>query len=384
MKYRISILMMLFVLGFSSVAQANTGTPLMWVSTFHLLLGNLLIGLFEGWLLIWLFNLSSNKALGLMILANYISAWVGSIFLQGMVAESLPMDLYNISFYFWGLVGLTYLLTLVLEFPFVALTLRKDSNWLRKSIRGSLIVQTVSYIILFGFYAITSVTSLYTQTQVVELSSISLPERVFLYYISDQDGDVYRRRLTDSKETKIYDLNSKGSDDRLLVQSSKIEKGRWDLMARLETENRQRPKLIPIEKSFTSIVAPEERLGYTNPTETEGTWMTFGPVPQLGGAKTSLWKFRAGFWPAEGLTGKQEDSNEQVKVAFETPFVRWAVRDAVHLPTDKVLFQLGENQICVYDPITRRVALVVKGRGPIAVMQEQENFSTTKAVKDAD
>jgi len=31
---------------------------------------------------------------------------------------------------------------------------------------------------------------------------------------------------------------------------------------------------------------------------------------------------------------------------------------------------LGQNQICIFDPITKQVALVAKGRGAIAVMDE--------------
>jgi hypothetical protein len=47
--------------------------------------------------------------------------------------------------------------------------------------------------------------------------------------------------------------------------------------------------------------------------------------------------------------------------------VAWAVRNAVHLPGDTVLLQLGDNQICLYDPEKKQIALVARGRGPIAV-----------------
>ncbi len=46
------------------------------------------------------------------------------------------------------------------------------------------------------------------------------------------------------------------------------------------------------------------------------------------------------------------------------------IRNAVQLPSDKALFQLGENQICVFDPATRQVALLWRGRGPVAVMEK--------------
>jgi hypothetical protein len=46
------------------------------------------------------------------------------------------------------------------------------------------------------------------------------------------------------------------------------------------------------------------------------------------------------------------------------------IRNTVQLPSDKALFQLGEDQICVFDPTTRQVALLWRGRGPVAVMEK--------------
>jgi hypothetical protein len=62
-----------------------------------------------------------------------------------------------------------------------------------------------------------------------------------------------------------------------------------------------------------------------------------------------------------------------VSFSFETPFVAWSVRNATHLPSDRILFQLGDDQICVYDPEKKEIALLAEGRGPIAVMQKEES-----------
>jgi hypothetical protein len=42
----------------------------------------------------------------------------------------------------------------------------------------------------------------------------------------------------------------------------------------------------------------------------------------------------------------------------------------MQLPGDLVLFQLGENQICVVDPNLKKVALLAHGRGPVAVISK--------------
>ena len=60
-----------------NIALANVGTPLLWVGTFHLLIGNALIGLGEGLLLARWFKAPKQRAIQIMIGANYFSMIVG-------------------------------------------------------------------------------------------------------------------------------------------------------------------------------------------------------------------------------------------------------------------------------------------------------------------
>jgi len=67
--------------------SANAGTPLMWAGILHLTLGNLMIGLLEGGLLIYWLGLRQWFfwcALGGMIVANYASSWVGYLILAAV------------------------------------------------------------------------------------------------------------------------------------------------------------------------------------------------------------------------------------------------------------------------------------------------------------
>lgn len=67
--------------------------------------------------------------------------------------------------------------------------------------------------------------------------------------------------------------------------------------------------------------------------------------------------------------GKNEENNEKVRVSLEIPYQgKWYVRFISHLPGDRVLFQLGRDQICLYDLNKKQVALVTKGRSPLAVI----------------
>jgi hypothetical protein len=189
------VFILIVLLAFPSHAFANAGTPLMWAAMLHLAIGNGLIGAFEGLLLAWLFKAPKGRAMTFMVVSNYFSAWVGGLLLRGMIVQVLPLDLNNAWKWFWIMVGVTYVLTLVLELPFILPLLRGSGQTLRRSVLASFVVQTASYIIIFGWYWGASRTSLFTRTQVVTSAEMFLPKDVTVYFISRDDGDVYKARL---------------------------------------------------------------------------------------------------------------------------------------------------------------------------------------------
>jgi hypothetical protein len=67
-------------------------------------------------------------------------------------------------------------------------------------------------------------------------------------------------------------------------------------------------------------------------------------------------------WMAGRLTGVNKIDNRTLDLAFETPCVRWPVHYPTQLPGGQVVFQLGQNRICVLDPNGRQIALIAKGR----------------------
>jgi hypothetical protein len=354
-----------------SVALANAGTPLMWAGILHLLIGNLVVGVAEGLILARLFHRPKLRCVWLMILANYFSAWFGGLLLRGAIVSSLPLTIHNAKAMWWLMALVTFFITLLMEFPLVALAMRGAPDWTRKAVRGSLIVQSASYVVLLGWYGLASGTSLVNDTDIAALSEMSLPDRIVVYYIADDDGDVYTRPLGEERSTKVYDLNASHHNDRLLVLPSVDEDGTWRLLARLDSESRRGGILVTVYDSVRARAAPQQsdmrEMSEENPRY-HGSWFNFGNVPKLAAAKDSPWEFRTGFWPVEGLRGNREDTRESVSLAFETLFGQWNVRNATHLPTDKVLLQLGTDQICLFDPVKRQLALVARGRGPVAVI----------------
>jgi len=352
-------------------AWADAGTPLMWAGMLHLVFGNTLVGIGEGALLAWCFSVPKVRAVWVMILANYVSAWLG-LFLIDRSIDSLPMDLNNGWKWFWAMVVVTYFMTILVEWPFVAWCFRGTQDWFQKSVKASLVVQTASYVLLFGWYWMASGTSLYTQMSIVGPSELSLPESVLVYFISPKDGDVYSRHLSGKDERKVFELHTKNINDRLLVRASTPDTSRWDLVARVETEDYGNPRLIAVKTNMQVEAAADWRSTHTDPPQYESTWFSFGEVEPIGSAADSQWKFWTGFWPIEGLQASNKATGDKVRFSYETPFGAWIVRNAVHLPSDKVLFQLGKDQICAFDPVHRRVALLWHGRGPVPVIEKTE------------
>ncbi|MCK9315793.1 MAG: hypothetical protein M0Q48_06585 [Verrucomicrobia bacterium] len=264
----------------------------------------------------------------------------------------------------------TYCVTLLLEWLFIAQRFRGTQDWFRRSVRASLVVQSASYVLLFGWYWLASGTSLYTKMDVVAPADLALPESVHVYYISPADGDVYKRQLTGGSEQKIFELNSTDRYDRLFIRPNTTDSNRWDLVASLETEW-YGAHSVDVLTNMMVEAAPELRSSRTGTPLNEGTtWLNFGRAQRLGSATNSHWKFWAGFWAVEGLEASNETTGESLWFSYETPFGMWYVRNVVHLPSDKVLFQLGWDQICAFDPVRRRVGLLWKGRGPVPVIEK--------------
>jgi hypothetical protein len=347
-------------------AWADVGTPLMWAELGHLVLGNLLIGIGEGILLARLFRVAKGKAIGLMIAANYFSAWVGLVFVRGAIVRAVPMDLNNAWSWFWIMVGVAYLMTIVLEWPFVAGMMKGRARWARDAWKASLVVQTASYAVLLAGYLCVSRVTLFTNADVVAPQELALPSEVQVYYIGEDDGAVYQRGLIERAGQKVFELKSVDSNDRVVARQE--GNGRWDILAWVWAKETHEGKLVPILTSQTLTAVAVWKPISRDDTGYIGSYLNAGPAAVLGDNANAPWTYAAGFYFAAWLEAARKTTGERVLLEWETPFAFWAVRNVVRLPNGMALFQLGWDQICVFDAATRRVALLWHGRGLLPVI----------------
>jgi hypothetical protein len=355
-----------------STASANAGTPLMWASMLHLVFGNAIIGLIEGLLLSRLFKCSSSKSILILIAANYASAWAGGL----LVAEYLPtlvdITIQNIQYWFLAFVCVAFLVTLLIEFSFFWFALGSRDHRLRRTLKATLAVNGISYVLLFGWYWMASGTSMMSNLEVVPADEMDVSEAYDLYFISREGNRVLRMNLNaPSSATPVTQVTAHHWNDRLFVRP-RAGSG-FDLLVYLDSDDRGSDADARVLDDFSEQAPVEWRILKGHSEKAEGSSFNFGQVPTI--AVASDWKFSTSFWPVEGLIGVNEKTGERVRFSLELPFAAWHVRNATHISGDYVVVQLGEDQICMIDPVSRRIALIVRGKGPIVAKPKPSNKS---------
>ena len=354
--------LLIFVIAmFPSAAYANAGTPLMWASVIHLVFGNAFIGLIEGILLSWIFKRPKWKSILILIAANYASAWAGSYLTFISLNPLADITIENLRLWFLVFVIIAFLITLLIESPFFWFALGSQKRTIQRVAKATLLIHGISYTVLLGWYWMPSGTTMMTQLEVVPASDLLPTEPYALFYISPEGNQVLQSNLLGSKRMILCDVPSHHKNDRLFVRKNMTDC--CDLLIHLETDEMGGDREELIAPGFSKLAPIERRSAEGNLEKPEGTSFNFGPVPSL--ASKSDWEFRTGFWPIEGIRGENEKEGAEFHFSLEIPFVAWEVRNAIHIEGDRIVFQLGDNQICILAPESRRIALITRGKGPI-------------------
>jgi len=288
-------------------ALANAGTPLMWTGILHLFIGNLILGYVEGGLLSWLFHVPRGRSLVVLILANYASAWAGAWLLVNRLSHYSGITIENVQLWLGIFVILAFALTLLIEYPFFWILLRQRKPAILTALKATLLIHGISYLLLFGWYSFNSQTSLLTQLNRVPAAQLQPSRDYTLHYLSPN-------------ETQAFHSDLSGAN----------------------------PKPMNREE-FEALITESKRI--------------FGPVPKL--TETTDWDFDTHPFAGGGLSGYNSTTQTRTHFALETPFAYWAMSHATHLTGDLLVFQLGQDQICLLHPETHRIALIARGKHPV-------------------
>jgi len=343
-----------------SMASANAGTPLMWASMLHLVFGNAAIGFVEGLLVSWIFSCAKRRAVPILIVANYASAWAGGFLLARPLSFIPDMTIENIRLWLCVFTIIAFLMTLLIELPFVWLAMRVQRRGLRRAFSATLVVHGVTYLLLIGWYWMASGTTMVTQLQVVPATDLLPGEQYALYFISPDGNEVIRSDLTGGQQATLRHASAEHPNSRLFVRQSTA--GAYDLFVHVASDGARSEDELIVE-DFADLAPVDWHIKEGHSENSTGTWFNVGPVPTL--AAESDWVFDTGFWPMEGIVAVRESKGVRRRFSLETPFAAWIVRNATHLEGDRVVFQLGYDQICVLAAESRRIALIARGKGPV-------------------
>lgn len=341
-----------------AAANGIWGSPLMLAHTFQLWIGNLLIGVAEG-LVIWkFFQVRPLRAVLTMIAANYFSTWtVALLFLVlqlGLRGDVMGLSPYVHPFVFAsGHFVAFFLASVLLEWPFCAFALRQSPAQGR-SIHASLLAQTCSYALLIPF-----IIGLST----LRLENISLrkdvlfakDKKIWIYFISPQDGDLYRIRPDGSARERLVQLGELASPNiqvwvpkRDGVFSLELINGKAGRDTRIATKLAG-TRFVPSDQFATSGRAYDLRTGVAK-------WdVAYGS----GGSGLLL---RPNGLYATGPGGISR------RAVLEFPGSDLRVGAAAVLPSEQVVFQWGDS-IMLLDLESGDMARISMGRGPCVAIE---------------
>lgn len=357
-----SVILAVAIAFFPSPVLANAGTPLMWGAILHLLVGNLLLGAVEGFLLSKWFGTSRGKSQAILVVANYASAWMGHILLANRLSKMPQVTLENVWVWLWIFVAIAFVLTLFVEYPFFWFLLRKQEKAFRKALKATIVIHGISYLLLFGWYATSSVTSMANQLDVVPVAQLQPDEQYVLYFITPDGKQVVRSDLEGKQQEIVKELRAFDENSQLLI--CKTEEDRIDLVVEFGQQ-----KEVILSDVADAIATPKWRnsedvplfLDSKNPCYSNST----GLVPQL--TDKTNWNYQTVFWAAGGIMGSNKIDRSNFNFGLETPFVWWYVRYATHIEGDYAVFQLGEDEIYILQPQEKKIALITRGRSPVVV-----------------
>ena len=202
--------------------------------------------------------------------------------------------------------------------------------------------------------------------QVVPASDLGNQENYALYFVDHGGNQIIRSNLTGNYQITIQQVSAPHRNDRLFVRQN-TSRG-YDLFLHLDADQREDVQEKLIQSNFAFLVPIDSRIAEGHDKNASGTWFNFGSAPSL--AVESEWEVYTGFWPMEGIRGVNNKTEDTFSYSLETPLASWTVRNATLINDNRVVMQLGEEQMCILDHLQKKSALIARGKGPVVVKKQ--------------
>ena len=290
-------------------AFADPVTALVIPGTLHMLFGNALLGVIEGLILANFFRASRWRCVLLLIVANYLSAWLGGLWIVGYLVYLIDITIETVRIWFWLFVLLAFVVTLILEFPFFLFALRNTKNALKRAAKSTLSINAFSYLLVVAFYWPVGDASMLTRLKVVSAVDMRTPQGHDLYFISPDGRQVVRADLAGNRTERIKSLVP--SDRRDLLDARRGEEGQFDLYVMFASAcDGEEPEALVL-KGFASRASGEEAIPASPGPGNAIPWFTGLGVAEL--ARTGDWWFRTGYLASRGIGGRSAKADKRFR-----------------------------------------------------------------------
>ncbi|MBU2257799.1 MAG: hypothetical protein KJ926_01615, partial [Candidatus Omnitrophica bacterium] len=186
--------------------------------TSHMLIGNAIIGIFEGLIIARLFGVRLRRSISIMILANYISMIAGAIGIQPL--KNTINNHASINNFFPIIIImliLSYLTTMSIQWFFCFWILKGKEGRGCISLKASIIVNIISYAIFIPFYFSASDISAISNMKIEKSPYFLKTNNAWIYFISLKDGALYKIKANGSDKQRIKDTGSTNQDVELFT-----------------------------------------------------------------------------------------------------------------------------------------------------------------------
>jgi hypothetical protein len=280
---------------------ANAGTPWMWFEASYVTLANVGLGLLEGVLIAAVWRVPFGRCILVMLIANFASSLAGAGLLS--LAAFADITIVNVHAWLWGSLVALFLLTLLVELPFVGYAL--SHTWrgavCRRAARATLTVHAISYplMIVLGWAA--GGLNLLTDWSVVPVEKLAQPGTLVVFYLDRTGTQVLRRDLVAGGDVVVGTLVPRVDNGPLFLQSQREGSSSLHVWREGEDSETVATGLQGLEVTAAERTRSEARLA----------------APAL--APQSPWRFETSFYHALVCEGP----GQRRVLHAHTVFVKW-------------------------------------------------------------
>ncbi len=342
---------------------ANTITSLIFANVTYLFILNAFIGILEGKLLKRWFA-GQSRAVWWMIAANYLSAWIGFLALPYLTTTALlgPRPIERLNLFVAGMVLFSFTITILVELGFVHLATRRNARPFRHTLRATLAVNAISYLLICAWFLWISY-SLPFNAHIRTLTALGPLPAGTLYWV-DPTGHVIARHLDQTQPDQTIGQvvqNDFMKPSQLCISLAKDpQRVQIDTMYyTIQYANRPTPpNLHEPDPLLLADAGPSSAFQPEYWKQSRNLRKTVLDLRPEGHRPTHIqFDFYHQFLDTQVPNGPAA----HLTIGWAT--LEWDIREPTVLPDEKIIFELA-GQIVLFDPHTKNLAFVALGTCP--------------------